>query len=46
MDIAILNIHVRIKGIHLEWTYGVVVIMFDFHRSDRDSKPGRAGKIS
>ena len=26
--------------------YGVVVTMFDFHRSDRGSNPGRGGKIS
>ena len=26
--------------------YGVVVSMFDFHRSDRVSNPGRSGKIS
>ena len=26
--------------------YGVVVSMFDFHRSDRGSNPGRGGKIS
>ena len=26
--------------------YVVVVSMFDFHRSDRDSNPGRGGKIS
>ena len=25
--------------------YGVVVSMFDFHRSDRCSNPGRGGKI-
>ena len=29
-----------------EWAYGVVVSMFDFHRSDRGSNPGRGGKIS
>ena len=28
------------------WGYGVVVSMFDFHRSDRGSNPGRGGKIS
>ena len=28
------------------WAYGVVVSMFDFHRSDRVSNPGRGGKIS
>ena len=28
------------------WAYGVVVSMFDFHRSDRGSNPGRGGKIS
>ena len=26
--------------------YGVVVSMFDFHRSDRGSNPGRGGKLS
>ena len=26
--------------------YGVVVIMFDFHCSDRGSNPGDDGKIS
>ena len=30
----------------LIWVYGVVVSMFDFHRSDRGSNPGRGGKIS
>ena len=30
----------------LYWAYGVVVSMFDFHRSDRGSNPGRGGKIS
>ena len=29
-----------------KWAYGVVVSMFDFHRSDRGSNPGRGGKIS
>ena len=28
------------------WAYGVVVTMFDFHRSDWGSNPGRGGKIS
>ena len=28
------------------WVYGVVVSMFDFHRSDRGSNPGRSDKIS
>ena len=28
------------------WAYGVVVSMFDFHRSDRVSNPSRGGKIS
>ena len=28
------------------WAYDVVVSMFDFHRSDRGSNPGRGGKIS
>ena len=26
------------------WAYGVVVRMFDFHRSDRSSDPGRGGE--
>ena len=30
----------------LQWAYGVVVSMFDFHRSDRGSNPGRGSKIS
>ena len=30
----------------IEWAYGVVVGMFDFHRCDRGSNPGRGGKIS
>ena len=29
-----------------EWAYGVVVSMFDFHRSDRGSNPGRGSNIS
>ena len=28
------------------WAYGVVVSIFDFHRSARGSNPGRGGKIS
>ena len=28
------------------WSYSVVVSMFDFHRSDRGSNPGRGGIIS
>ena len=28
------------------WAYGVVVSMFDFHRSDRGSNPDRGSKIS
>ena len=31
---------------HGIWAYGIVVSMFDFHRSDRGSNPGRGGKIS
>ena len=30
----------------VQWAYGVVVSMFDFHCSDRGSNPGRGGKIS
>ena len=33
----------RVKMI---WAYCVVVGMFDVHRSDRGSNPGRGGKIS
>ena len=29
-----------------EWACGVVVSMFDFHRSDRGSNPGRGGEFS
>ena len=28
------------------WACGVVVIMFDFHRSDRGLNPGRGGEFS
>ena len=28
------------------WACGLVVSMFDFHRSDRGSNPGRGGKVS
>ena len=31
---------------HYAFAYGVVVSMFNFHRSDRGSNPGRGGKIS
>ena len=30
----------------IDWAYGVVVSIFDFHRSDQGSNPGRGGKIS
>ena len=30
---------------HTTWAYGVVVSMFDFHRSDRGSNLGRGGII-
>ena len=30
----------------MNWAYGVVVSMFDFHRSDRGSYAGRGSKIS
>ena len=40
LTISLLNIFVIL------WAYGVVVSMFDFHRSDRGSNPGRGGKIS
>ena len=29
-----------------KWARGVVVSMFDFHRSDRGSNPGRGGEFS
>ena len=36
-----------LKDVYIRpWAYGVVVSMFDFHRSDRGSNPGRGGKIS
>ena len=35
-----------IEGCPYTWAYGVVVSMFDFHRSDRGSNPGRGSKIS
>ena len=28
------------------WAFGVVVSMFDLHRSDWDSNPGRDGELS
>ena len=28
------------------WSYGVVISMFDFHRSDEGANPGRGGKLS
>ena len=31
---------------HLAMACGVVVSMFDFHRSDRGSNPGRGGEFS
>ena len=37
---------VTAAAVHLLWAYGVVVSMFDFHRSDRGSIPIRGGKIS
>ena len=41
------NLVYPLCDIHVpEWAYGVVVSMFDFHRSDRGSNPGRGGKIS
>ena len=30
---------------HALWAYGVVLSMFDFHRSDRGSNPSHGGKI-
>ena len=33
------------NDIIMAWACGVVVSMFDFHRSDRGSNPGRGGKI-
>ena len=40
-------VHVRAclcMSVHV--AYGVMVSMFDFHRSDGGSNPGRGGKIS
>ena len=34
------------NGVLTRWAYGVVVSMFDFHRSDRGSNPSRGSKIS
>ena len=31
--------------LHKVWAYGVVVSMFDFHRSDQGSNPGRGGEF-
>ena len=35
-----------ISAINSLWACGVVVSMFDFHRSDRGSNPGRGGEFS
>ena len=40
---TVLKLKLKLKQ---AWAYGVVVSMFDFHRSDRGSNPGRGGKIS
>ena len=49
-DISSLWGYFKLSSSHLHiftlWTYGVVVSMFNFHRSDRGSNPGRGGKIS
>ena len=43
---------VQSKTLKMSWlcwkllAYGLVVSMFDFHRSDWGSNPGRGGKIS
>ena len=34
------------RGLSRHTAYGLLVSMFDFHRSDRGSNPGRGGKIS
>ena len=39
-------LHFVLKSIYSLWAYGVVVSMFDFHRSDQGSNPGRGGNIS
>ena len=36
----------KIDKIIVKWAYGVVVSMFDFHRSDQGSNPGCSSKIS
>ena len=33
-----------VKDLRYIWAYGVVVSMFDFHRSDRGSNPGRGSE--
>ena len=35
-----------LTGTHNIWACGVVVSMFDFHRSDQGSNPGRGGEFS
>ena len=45
---CLVTVQIRNKRLLLSllWAYGVVVSMFDFHRSDRGSNPARGGKIS
>ena len=40
------KIHTYIRKSLQYWACGVVVSMFDFHRSDRGSNPGRGGEFS
>ena len=42
---AVLNRRIVAFNGHL-WACGVVVSMFDFHRSDRGSNPGRGSEFS
>ena len=40
------TLYTKIPHNKLKWACGVVVSMFDFHRSDRGSNPSRGGKFS
>ena len=44
--IGVCGVQVELFPFKRTWAYGVVVSIFDSHRSDRGSNPGRGGKIS
>ena len=47
MEMNNIYLHIDIIYIYIYlWACGVVVGMFDFHRSDRGSNPGRGGEFS